>query len=182
MTEAEIIKLFENVPTTHLFRKAKSLIHNDIVAIKGLLKTKITELSPEDFEEASNKVGNVMQLIDYVVKVGIQDDPYLQARTIQNQMKLRWVDFNKYEDFYSYYRNDMLPNVDTKSYFASLRSDIFGCLANIISYCKLSESLLQDEVIDYSAVSELMQISDELSWRFEAMINATADYEQQLFG
>jgi len=182
MDETDLIKLFEGVPTTHLFRNAKILIQDDVEAIKELLKTELTEVNPEDFDDASDKVGQIRQLIDYIMEIGMQDNPYLQAQTIQNKTKLRKDEFTGYEDFYSFYRNSVLPSAGGKSYFSILQSDIFGCLGNLTSFCKLAASLLRDEKIDYSEVSELMQISDELSWRFEAIINAAADYEKQLFG
>jgi len=183
MSDDELNKLFKGVPSTELFRKFWDIVQKDIPTLKAMFTTLPTQLQIKGVELANITIHHFIDILEFIMTRFENDDPYKSLKSSKEDFKpeLRLHNFNN-DEKYSYYLNTLLPTFVGERYLPILWHDIRHILSSSITSCVLMEDMLQDEEIDFEDIDQLLQVLKDLINHFTIFLNATADYEKQLFG
>jgi hypothetical protein len=178
----DLIKSFEDVPTSRLFRTLWDRVQVDFGSLKELLETELSNMSKVKFSDMALLLNNYSELYGYICEKGRNDNPYESVETIARSDKERDLDANflyaskGYSETYKHYLIEVLPSYG-KDYFANIPYDLKEPLSPLrTSIYLISKVTDEDRLISYieKAGAKIQTI--------EGIIHACADYEKQLFG
>ena len=177
MTDEELAKLFDKVLTTHLFRKLRDIVQDDIDHLKAVFDVVPRKMRIAELLIAQEKAEQYIEVNHFIIDKIKDNNPYksFQAMEIEQEISMK-QDFNGYDDIYQHYLDYLLPSSVGEDYFLIVRHELVQFLSMIRSTCILTSDFLSDKKIDYSDVSELLNVARVSILKFEAVTDATADY------
>lgn len=183
MPEDELRELFEDVSSKALLRKFRDTVNEDMLAAEDVFNRLPTEINNKDLEQPLQLLSSIFTITEILHSRFDQDNPYRSFITEESISEpILHPKLTNYSDTYHHYFSNVLPVHMGKWYTGALLSDTRGFLSVVDTSCKLIEITLDDDEIDYDDIATLLEIGSQTLPKFRGMLNAVADYEEQLFG
>ena len=167
MTEEDLIKLFEDVPITHVFRHWSTLAKDDIAKLRTILQKEFDEITQVDFDDAEKICSRHWNYLFSIIANGKKDNPY-QTVLISDIEHATLPDY--------------LSKLNKETFFTDIKWSFSTHLGALLGYCRFIALNLSTNTIDNTILHKDLNEARDSLMRFEAVLDATANYEEQLFG
>ena len=99
----------------------------------------------------------------------------------RNFVKDRKTRFDTYDECYTYYFSVFLPSVYGDRFHDYVRHELVSRLNGLISIIELIKSLHDKKQLNDDDLRALIENCKDMVWVFRAIVDASADYEKELF-
>lgn len=180
--EDDLIKLFQGVSNTHVFRHWQKLAKTDLEELAILLEKEWQTLTADDLDEPINTMSFHKGILIHLIEKFGKRNPYantLQSDVISSQKE---DELHTYHELYSYYITQL--SIFSRENFIHIWRWSFNNPMNcIIGFLSLHQVYLNDKFAMETDEIEgnFKEISSSVI-KVQALLDATADYEKELFG
>lgn len=178
-SKQDMLKQLENAPNTSNFRLFKSLAHDDITWLKMLSNTSVQDIKVNDLHDVMQKIAIYREAIYQISDKGEFDNPYA---SIEPQMDLRTSEYQPNSNNYQHYLETLLPNLTGEQFYTVWRYDYLSSFSLIDGACTLAVLILEESPINYDELKDVWDIFLYGITKFEAIVLASAEFEEQQFG
>jgi len=173
----ELIQQIIDTPTTQVFRKLRDVIQDDLTNLYKYFKQDVESITEANTRAILTIAESYRTVVFHIAEDRISSPPYPNNTTRQmscEEYRTHIADFDSVQSRYIYFLKTYLPDVRGKHFFIIVKYEFLSPLNLIKTACELI--LLGRDVKDI--FSTVLPCVHDL----EAIIRATADYEEQLFG
>lgn len=175
-------KYFDTIPMTHIYRELQSSIQPWLDKLEVLVSARENDNILQELEICETTLYSFMEIIRYITQRGGEENPYhslIPQATTHKEMTSSQS--GSYEDLYDHQFSVRLPARHGEEFFRFASYDILHSLTLVPSWV----NIIRESIVERRDEGQIYEDAEFIKYCMtlvRANIDATADYEKQLFG
>lgn len=162
---------------THIFRELKILSQSDLNHLEQLFPSLLEKITSIKLKTADQILSQYIEFFQAIAERSKNDNPYQAFEENGISRDENGINLKSYNDIFDYYINYALPNLLGRHFFFVIKYDFLSPLVALQSCLTLFEDLQ-----DHDDSNELIEITNLSLIKYQAILDATVEFERQQFG